>query len=108
MNRISEKLPLEELRDLAMKEGIARIRNMDRNLLIEQLLSSIQTMTAIQRTTLQWLSRKGNTTLPNRLCRIEGEMPAWELPERYNETKIVLLLRDPNWAFAYWDIRKQI
>ena len=27
-----------------------------------------------------------------------------ELPESYNETRIVILLRDPAWAFAYWDI----
>ncbi len=26
------------------------------------------------------------------------------IPERYNETKIVLLVRDPHWLFAYWDI----
>lgn len=26
------------------------------------------------------------------------------LPEVYNETRIVVLLRDPAWAFAYWDI----
>ena len=29
-----------------------------------------------------------------------------ELPESYNETRIVLMLRDPSWAFAYWDIRE--
>lgn len=28
-----------------------------------------------------------------------------ELPDTYNETKIVLLLRDPSWAFTYWDLR---
>ncbi len=27
-----------------------------------------------------------------------------ELPYSYNETKIVLMARDPYWAFAYWDI----
>lgn len=26
------------------------------------------------------------------------------LPERYNETKIVILPRDPQWLFTYWDI----
>lgn len=26
------------------------------------------------------------------------------LPDVYNETRIVLMLRDPAWAFAYWDI----
>jgi hypothetical protein len=28
-----------------------------------------------------------------------------ELPERYNETRVVLMLRDPEWAYAYWDIK---
>ncbi len=27
-----------------------------------------------------------------------------ELPQGYNETRIVLMLRDPAWAFAYWDL----
>jgi hypothetical protein len=27
-----------------------------------------------------------------------------DLSESYNETKIVLMLRDPLWAFAYWDL----
>ena len=29
-----------------------------------------------------------------------------ELPESYNETRIVLMLRDPSWAFAYWDLKE--
>ncbi|THB63751.1 MAG: DUF4912 domain-containing protein [Spirochaetaceae bacterium] len=27
-----------------------------------------------------------------------------DIPDRYNETRITLLLRDPSWAFCYWDI----
>lgn len=27
-----------------------------------------------------------------------------ELPDDYNETRVVLLVRDPAWAFAYWEI----
>jgi uncharacterized protein len=26
------------------------------------------------------------------------------LPERYNETRVIVMLRDPAWAFAYWDL----
>ena len=29
----------------------------------------------------------------------------YSIPDKYNETKISLLLRDPLWAFAYWDIK---
>ncbi|MFW5684279.1 MAG: DUF4912 domain-containing protein [Spirochaetota bacterium] len=39
-----------------------------------------------------------------------GGMEHWAeeevgLPESYNETRVVLMLRDPSWAFAYWDLR---
>jgi uncharacterized protein len=33
-------------------------------------------------------------------CAFDG----CQLPSRYNETRVVLLLRDPAWAYAYWDI----
>jgi uncharacterized protein len=29
----------------------------------------------------------------------------YDVPDTYNETRIVLLLRDPAWAFAYWDVK---
>ncbi len=38
---------------------------------------------------------------PERTDAGEEEEP---LPERYGETNLVLMLRDPFWAFAYWDI----
>ena len=31
-----------------------------------------------------------------------------ELPDRYEETKLVLLPRDPEWLFAYWEINTSI
>ena len=34
----------------------------------------------------------------------EGE----SLPLSYNETRIVLVLRDPAWAFTYWDLKETI
>jgi len=27
-----------------------------------------------------------------------------ELPDRYNDTRVVLMVRDPEWLFAYWEI----
>ena len=29
-----------------------------------------------------------------------------DLPERYNDHRLVVLARDPNWAYAYWDLNK--
>lgn len=33
--------------------------------------------------------------------------PKEELPKEYGENKIVVMARDPNWAFAYWEITPQ-
>ena len=32
------------------------------------------------------------------------EKQVYSIPENYNDTRIVLLLRDPLWAYTYWDI----
>ncbi len=43
-------------------------------------------------------------------CIAEESLESIEypIPERYDETKIVLMLRDPDWAFAYWDIETSL
>lgn len=30
-----------------------------------------------------------------------------EIPDRYNETRMHLMVRDPAWAFCYWDVRDE-
>ena len=37
----------------------------------------------------------------------DGAVEDIELPEAYNITRIVLMLRDPSWAFTYWDVRER-
>ncbi|MCK5673116.1 MAG: DUF4912 domain-containing protein, partial [Spirochaetales bacterium] len=32
------------------------------------------------------------------------EKQIYSIPEKYNDTRIVLLLRDPLWAYTYWDL----
>ncbi len=43
---------------------------------------------------------RGASVLPRIIYRAE---PVNELPYSYNETRLVLLVRDPWWAFGYWD-----
>lgn len=33
-------------------------------------------------------------------------VPAKELPERYGDNHIYLMVRDPHWVFAYWEIQR--
>ena len=39
------------------------------------------------------------------LASIDDDLP--ELPEGYGDSRIVLLPRDPKWAYAYWDISNE-
>jgi hypothetical protein len=36
--------------------------------------------------------------------RTRSKPAATALPERYNDHRLVVLARDPNWAYAYWDL----
>jgi hypothetical protein len=38
---------------------------------------------------------------------IEDETSFFTFPDQYNVTRIMLMLRDPEWAYAYWDISNQ-
>ena len=39
------------------------------------------------------------------LAAVDDDLP--ELPEGYGESRIVLLPRDPKWAYAYWDVSNE-
>jgi len=53
-------------------------------------------------------SRKSKIVLsPKTIKKQELSKPAGtlsDLPERYNDHRLVVLARDPNWAYAYWDL----
>lgn len=40
--------------------------------------------------------------------RAPGDEDEYPIPDRYNETRIVVMLRDPAWAFSYWDIHDNV
>ena len=48
------------------------------------------------------LSSSSMITAPKK-ARVNIEAPG-ELPKKYGDTRVVLLPRDPYWAFTYWDI----
>lgn len=39
---------------------------------------------------------------PEALASVDDDLP--ELPDGYGDSRIVLLPRDPKWAYAYWDV----
>jgi hypothetical protein len=43
---------------------------------------------------------------PEELAGVDASLP--ELPERYDELRVVLLARDPGWLYAYWDLSTEV
>jgi hypothetical protein len=99
-------MPLEELAALARTAGLEPAENMDSEELIELVLEGYQEMREER--------EEGN----NPSVRVEEakfevgdeEVPAPAegpcIPQRYNETRAVLMVRDPHWAYAYWDVEE--
>ncbi len=100
-------LPEEFLRNLAVKEGISFNDSIDKQDLIDLILDAIEEDRAenalANNPAMQIKERKFDITLNEQFDFDEDMYP---LPERYNETKIVMLLRDPAWAYTYWDIKE--
>jgi hypothetical protein len=95
------------LKTLAKQEGIEVPADVERILLIDLLLEFLEDK-------FEELDSQDNDSV--RLQRKkydisyfeefeEGGAGAFPFPERYNDMRIVLMLRDPFWAFVYWDIR---
>ncbi len=100
-------LPENFLREIAVKEGISISETIDKQELIDLILEAIEEDRAenvlANNPAMQIKERKFDITLDEQFDFEEDQYP---LPERYNETKIVLLLRDPAWAYTYWDIKE--
>lgn len=108
-----EEMTLRQLRKVASEYNISRYSRMRK----AQLLSAIE---EVQRT------KVSTTTSPSRSLEAQEEVEAAkfelgqedrtggelssvdeglpDLPEGYGESRIVLMPRDPQWAYAYWDI----
>ncbi|MDR3200382.1 MAG: DUF4912 domain-containing protein [Spirochaetales bacterium] len=102
-----EALPEPALRDLAKKEGIEVPPDVARILLVDLLFEVLEDKVE---------ERKSQNNDSVRLQQIKydlsyidevGENSAGDdfFSVQYNDTRIVLMLRDPFWAFAYWDIK---
>ena len=106
-----EDMTLRQLRRVASEYGVSRYSRMRK----EQLLASIQE-----------IQRSQGTSIPARPLEAQAEVEAAkfdlgqddrvggslsavdeglsDLPSGYGESRIVLMPRDPQWAYTYWDI----
>jgi hypothetical protein len=110
-----EEMTLRQLRRVASEYGVSRYSRMRK----DQLLAAIQEIqrrqqggtAPVQELVAQELveaakfdvgqdDRTGGT-----LAAVDEGLP--ELPDGYGDCRIVLMPRDPQWAYAYWDITNE-
>lgn len=101
-------LSLGSLQEIADRTGVAFESDVDRDVLIDQILEAMEEdrndRESYNNTAMRVKEKKFE------IARDEEFEPRtsdkYPLPTSYNETKVALLLRDPLWAFAYWDLKQ--
>jgi len=104
-----EELTLRQLRLVAQQYRVSRYSRMTKQELIEGILAAqaqesrgkvLGSQEEVQASKYQ----NGGTTL-SEFLDIDAELG--DLPAGYGESRVVLLPRDPQWAFAYWDVSNE-
>jgi hypothetical protein len=104
-----EQLSPESLLDLAEEHDIDSAEELSRDTLVELLLEAFEE----EREELEAQNNNPVTVEEKKYTRF-GDRPIAqgdadiELVDSYNDTRLVLLIRDPSWAYAYWDLRESI
>ena len=95
-----EEMTLRQLRRVASFVGVSRYSRMRK----DQLLSSILQKQGPEEAMIE-ASKYGMqavSTVDVSLADVDHGL--MDLPNGYGESRIVMLPRDPQWAYAYWDI----
>ncbi len=106
-NRL-EQLSREALERVAVKNDIEAAHEMDRQALVDAIMELIEESRRERESQNNNPVKIGGTKfllLEEDMIEEEDALPDdYELPDTYNDTRVVLMLRDPGWAFAYWDL----
>jgi uncharacterized protein len=101
-----ESLSLEELYTLADRAGLDLPPGLERPFVIEEILDVIEEDSEDRRSSqgeALHIDEKKYSEL--RIDEIDVDPGADEsIVQRYNETMIRAIVRDPSWAFAFWDV----
>jgi uncharacterized protein len=117
-----EEMTLRQLRRVASAYGISRYSRMRKSQMLEEIhkieASRSGTAQPISNTPLAQSEALSNMEASK--FELEAPMPVHnmaelataddglgEIPGGYAESRVVLLPRDPQWAFAYWDITNE-
>lgn len=102
-------LPKDALLSLAQKEGLHNCNELDTETLIDNILEALeedrQERYVNNSVAINIEEKKYVVTSEDNELFIE-DSGEFTLPEYYDETEIMLLIRDPYWAFAFWGIKR--
>lgn len=104
-----EVLTDEALRKLAALEGLDVPDDVERILLIDAILEVLeekQEDQELQNNNLMQVSQKKYDLTLLEIEPTSEENIETMLPLSYHETRVQFLLRDPYWAYVYWDVKR--
>jgi len=100
-------LEIRSLHEIADKHGVEVSYDENRESIIDKLFEAFEEdrleREADNNLAIRVEETKYIVSQDEELDQLESD--DFTIPDYYNDTRIVLLLRDPSWAFAYWDIR---
>ena len=110
-----ERLPLEEmtlrqLRRVASQYNISRYSRMRKDQLLASVAKAMQNQIVMPKSIIQEEQKVEAAKFdlgqedPQEVTFASVDEGIGELPGGYGESRIVLMPRDPQWAYAYWDI----
>ena len=103
-----EALSMESLVKIANQEGIDVPDDVEKILLVDLIFEVLEEKKeerdALNNNPVRVQQKKYDLSLSEEIE--EDDKPEdLALPEKYCETRVILLLRDPYWAFVYWDVK---
>jgi len=101
-----ESLSIEELYALADRTGLDLPPGLERPFVIEEILDALEEDSEDRRASQGEAVHIGEKKYSGlRIGDIDVNPGADEsMAARYNETMVKAIVRDPSWAFAYWDV----
>ncbi len=94
------------LRKIARREGIRNHENSSQEVLIDLILEALEEdrteRESNNNAAMRLEHKKYDILMDEEIVLLSQD--EYPLPEAYTDTRIVILLRDPLWIYAYWDI----
>lgn len=103
-----EELSLEALYLVATQNGLDVEPDIERERVIDQLVDLIvenrEERESANSVTVKIQQKKYSLLRDDETPLTQDRVEEIELPQRYEINRITLMLRDPRWAYTYWDI----